>query len=306
MARILITGTNSFIGTNFRKFSNSKEVEEISLRENTPESIDFSGFDTVLHLAAIVHQSHKTESDEYFRINRDLSIRMAEETRKAGVRQFIFLSTVKVYGKWIPGTKPWNEYSLCFPDDPYGESKFEAEIALRLLGTPDFIVSIVRTPIVYGPGVGANILKLVRLIEMTPVLPFRNVNNNRHYTYVENLVGFIDRIIELRASGVFVAMDSKPLSTSSLVNLISSFMKRRPILFSLPDFIIRLGVKKVPGIFDRLFNSFYLDNTQTREILAYEPPFSIEEGFKMMITGYLSEKHKKSNPVSKRFKKIVN
>ena len=290
MARILITGTKSFIGTNFRKFSKYKEVDEISLRENLPESIDFSGFDSVLHLAAIVHRSNNTPASEYFRVNRDLTIRMAEQARAAGVRQFIFLSTVKVYGKWIQGTEPWNENSICFPDDPYGESKFEAEIALRLLGTQEFIVSIIRTPIVYGPGVGANILKLVRLIEKVPLLPFRGVSNNRHYTYVGNLVGFIDRIIELRASGVFVAMDNKPLSTTDLVNLISCFMKRRPLMFRLPDFVINAGVKLFPGIFDRLYNSFFLDNKETREVLGYDPPFSIVQGFKMMIKGYLSEK----------------
>jgi len=290
MARILITGTNSFIGTNFRKFSKNPDQEEVSLRDNLPESLDFEGFDTILHLAAIVHQSHKTETAEYFRVNRDLTIRLAEQAKQSGVKQFIFLSTVKVYGKWVKGTPSWNEGSPCFPDDPYGESKYEAELALQLMGTTEFIVSIIRTPIVYGPGVGANILKLVRLIESVPILPFRDVKNNRHYTYVENLVGFIDRIIELKPSGVFVAMDNQALSTSKLVDLISGFLKRRVFLFRLPEFVISAGVKLFPGIFDRLYNSFFLDNTHTREILLYDPLFSIEDGLKMTISGYLLEK----------------
>ncbi len=291
MSRILITGTNSFIGTNFLKFSKFKEVEEISFRENRPESIDFSRFDTIVHLAAIVHQLHHTEADEYFRVNRDLTVRLAEQARIAGVRQFIFLSTVKVYGKWNPDTEPWNEDSQCFPEDPYGASKYEAEIALKALETPGFIVSVIRTPIVYGPGVGANILKLFKLIETVPILPFGGVNNNRHYTYVENLVGYIDRIIELRASGVFIAMDSKPLSTTELVNLISGFMGRRPLMFRLPDFVINTGAEIMPGVFDRLYRSFFLENTKTSEVLKYIPPFSIEDGFSMTITGYLSEKN---------------
>jgi nucleoside-diphosphate-sugar epimerase len=299
MARILITGTNSFIGTNFRKFSKFKEVEEISLRENKPEKIDFSCFDTIVHIAAIVHQSHKTEAAEYFKVNRDLTIKMAEQAKKAGVRQFIFLSTVKVYGKWHSGTEPWKEDSPCFPEDPYGASKYEAEIGLKELETEDFIISVIRTPIVYGPGVGANILKLIRLIETVPLLPFGGVNNNRHYTYVENLVGYIDRIIELRASGVFVAMDNKALSTSELVRLISGFMGRRPLLFRLPDFVINSGSALIPGVFDRLYNSFFLSNTKTREVLRYDPPFTIEDGFSMLIKGYLSEKSKRDDAVLK-------
>jgi nucleoside-diphosphate-sugar epimerase len=290
MARILITGTNSFIGTNFLKFSKYREVEEISFRENSPESIDFSPFDTILHLAAIVHQSHKTEVNEYFRVNRDLTVRIAEQAKKAGVRHFIFLSTVKVYGKWTSCCKAWKEDSPCFPVDPYGASKYEAEIALKEFENQDFIVSVVRTPIVYGPGVGANIMKLIRLIDRVPFLPFRGVNNNRHYTYVENLVGYIDRIIDLRASGVFVAMDAKPLSTSELVKLISGFMGRHPLMFRLPDFVVNSGASVMPGIFDRLYHSFFLDNTKTRDVLNYNPPYSIEDGFSMMIAGYISEK----------------
>jgi nucleoside-diphosphate-sugar epimerase len=299
MARILITGTNSFIGTNFRKFSKSKEVEEISFRENRPESVDFSRFDTIVHLAAIVHQSHKTEADEYFRVNKGLTVRLAAQARKAGVRQFIFISTVKVYGKWNPGNEPWNEDSECFPEDPYGASKYEAEIALKELETKNFTISVIRTPIVYGPGVGANILKLIKLIETVPILPFRGVDNNRHYTYVENLVGYIDRIIELRASGVYLAMDTKALSTSELVRLISGFMGLRPLMFRLPDFVINSGAAIIPGVFDRLFHSFFLNNSKTREVLKFNPPFSIEDGFSMLIKGYLSEKSRSGTASSK-------
>jgi nucleoside-diphosphate-sugar epimerase len=290
--RILITGTNSFIGANFLKISENKEVSQISLKENQPEEIDYSPFDVVLHLAAIVHQSKKISDQEYFHVNRDLCKKVAENAKKAGVKQFIFLSTVKVYGKFIPGSQPWNENSVCKPEDTYGMSKFEAEVELRGLEDNEFIVSIIRTPIVYGPGVMANMLKLIKLIERFPVLPFGNVINSRHYTYIENLIAFIDRIIEIKASGTFIVMDEKALSTTDLVEYLSKFLHRRIVLFRLPDSIIEAGVYLMPNFFDRLYRSFYLDNTKTKEILNFEAPFLTEEGLSMMISAYVENREK--------------
>ena len=142
MNRILITGTNSFVGTNFRRFSKYKDIDEISLLENKPENINFTGYDIVLHLAAIVHQSKKISDEMYFSINRDLCLKVAEQAKKGKVRHFIFLSTVKVYGDFDSATKIWNEDSICIPDDSYGKSKLEAEIGLRKLEDSDFTVSV--------------------------------------------------------------------------------------------------------------------------------------------------------------------
>src|SRR5664280_1337214 len=99
MKKILITGANSFIGTNFRRISKYQNIEEVSLKENSPDEIDFSQFEIVLHLAAIVHQSKKIDAEEYFYVNRDLCLRVAEQAKRAGVKQFIFLSSIKVYGR---------------------------------------------------------------------------------------------------------------------------------------------------------------------------------------------------------------
>ncbi|TAL67199.1 MAG: NAD-dependent epimerase/dehydratase family protein [Bacteroidetes bacterium] len=291
MQRILIIGANSFIGTNFRKSSVCSEINEVSLLENRPEDINFENVDVVLHLAALVHQSKKIKSEEYYSVNRDLPVKVAELAKHTGVKQFIFLSTVKVYGKYVRGSEPWNEDSECHPDDAYGKSKYDAELGLRKLETPDFLVSIIRTPIVYGPGVMANILKLVKLVDRVPILPFKSVNNNRHYTFVGNLVGFIDRIIENRASGTFIAMDEVPLSTSSLVLSLSTFLNRKVLLFRVPGFLLAAGIKLKPTIFDRLYGSFYLDNTKTKESLGFYPPFSSDEGLSVMISAYLKDRH---------------
>jgi nucleoside-diphosphate-sugar epimerase len=283
MNKILITGADSFIGTNFLKYSANKYSEEVSLIVNKPEEIDFSKFDVVLHLAAIVHRSKKISKKDYLLVNRDLCIKVAENAKKAGVKHFIFLSTVKVYGKYIPGSDPWNESSTCFPDDEYGKSKYEAEIALRDLNNSEFTVSIIRTPIVYGDRVKANMLKLIRLIQTCKILPFRKIKNHRHFTYVENLVGFIDKIIEIRVSGIFIAMDNDGLSSTELICLLSKYLNKRLILFKLPSFFIEAGFVFIPGFFNSMFGSLKLDNTNTKRILNYDPPFTTEEGIKKMI-----------------------
>lgn len=286
MPRILITGTNSFIGTNFCKTSVYQDYSVISLRKNEISEIDFSHFDVVLHLAAIVHQANNADNKKYFRVNKDLTLILALRAKNAGVKHFIFMSTVKVYGKFQGNSEAWNEESSCNPDDAYGKSKYEAEIDLRKLENNNFIVSIIRTPIVYGPGVGANILKLIRLIDYFPFLPFKNANNNRHFTFVDNLIGFIDRIIELTPSGTFIVMDREPLSTKDLVLRLSALMKKKIYLFQLPCFVIRFGIIAFPRVFDRLYNSFYLDNSKTLEILNYSPPFTSEQGFSKLISSY--------------------
>ncbi|MBA7576255.1 N-acetyl-alpha-D-glucosaminyl-diphospho-ditrans,octacis-undecaprenol 4-epimerase [subsurface metagenome] len=293
MTKVLITGADSFVGTNYIKYSQNKEVDEISLIDNQPEEIDFSSYDVILHLVAIVHQLKTISEEEYFKVNKGLCLRTAEEAKKAGVKQFVFLSTVKVYGEFNPESGPWTENSKCYPEDPYGKSKYEAETELRKLEDNDFTVSTIRTPLVYGKDVRANMLSIMKLVDRIRILPFGNVNNKRSFTYTKNLIGFIDRIIEKRASGVFIAMDSKPLSTTGLVKLIAKYLDKKVILFNIPVPLINFGKKIMPRIFDRLYGSFEMENNQTLKQLDFVPQYSNEEGIKEMVTAYLEQKNKK-------------
>jgi UDP-glucose 4-epimerase len=284
--KILITGTNSFVGRNFIQYSKYRDIEEISLLDNKPEDVNFGKYDIIIHLVAIVHQKKTIPENQYFIINRDLCLKVAELAKNAGVKQFIFLSTVKVYGKFVSGSEPWNEKSLCRPEDSYGKSKYEAELALRKLSDENFTVSIIRTPLVYGEHVRANMLSILKLINRINILPFKNVENRRNFTGAENLVGFIDRIIEKRASGVFIAMDEKAISTSKLVKMISENLNKKIILFKIPDFIIKIGMKVFPSIFDRLYGSFEMDNSRTLEILDFKPPLPTSEGIRKMVQSF--------------------
>jgi nucleoside-diphosphate-sugar epimerase len=290
MLKILITGSKSFIGTNYISNSKFKEVEQISLLENKPDEINFSGIEVVLHLAAIVHQSKKISENEYNKINRDLCLQVATYSKNAGVRQFIFLSTVKVYGEINPLTGPLIESSPCIPVDFYGKSKLEAEIALRRLEDDKFIISIIRTPLVYGAGVKANMFSIMKLTDRIPILPFRNVNNKRCYTFVENLVAYIDRIIERRASGLFIAMDQEPLSTTTLVILISKYLGKKIVLIKAPHVLLKIAHLVVPSIVDRLYSSFEMNNNRTLELLDFKIPYTTEEGIAKMVASYKESK----------------
>jgi nucleoside-diphosphate-sugar epimerase len=284
MPFVLVTGEHGFIGAGFRNFSKYREVRFVSLRNKTPESIYLSGVDTVLHLAALVHDRGKIHSDEYFRINRDLTVNLANSAKSAGVKHFIFMSSIKVYGEFIEGSKPWNEFSECNPEDNYGRSKLEAEKELKKLEDASFCVSIIRTPVVYGPGMKANMHMLMKLVSFMPLLPFGEIENKRCYTYIKNLVGFIDRIIELKVSGIFIAMDNTCSSTTELVHFMAESLKKNVILFKPPQFLMNFLNRFFPESTRRLFGSIKLDNNYTRNLLSFNPPYTTREGIREMTT----------------------
>lgn len=295
MDRILITGAGSFIGTNFLRYSKFKNAEAVSLIDKKPGDINFNGIDIVIHLAAIVHQSKKILEQEYFRVNYDLCLQVAESAKKAGVKQFIFMSTVKVYGDAMDGSGIRNETSECNPDDPYGKSKYEAEKALLKISDKNFMVSVIRSPLVYGEGVKANMMSLIRLVDTLPILPLNKIDNKRNFTFVENLVGFIDRIIEKKISGIFIAMDENSLSTSDLVYCISRNLNKKIYLFKFPGFAFKLAHLFIPAILDRLFESFEFDNKRTTHILDFKPPYSTEEGIRKTVEYYIRNTKNKKN-----------
>lgn len=286
MPKILITGANSFIGTKFREYSKYRDINEVSLIDFTPENIDFKGNSVVLHVAAIVHSSNRTPLSEYLKINRDLCLEVAKKAKSNGIAQFIYLSSSSVYGNQA-GANIFNEDSGCFPDDSYGKSKYEAELLLNELNDPDFTVSIVRTPIVYGEGVKANMLSVIKLIDKFPFLPFKAVDNQRSMTYVENLVNLIDCIIEKKMSGTFIATDRKPLSTTELVSYISKYLGKKNLLFKLPGFAVRVIASVFPRQINSLFGSIVLDNSKTREKLGFNPSVSSEDGIRKMVLHYI-------------------
>jgi len=278
-----MTGALSFVGNQFRKFSKFKDVDEVSLIDNQPDVISFKNYDVVLHLAAIVHQKKSIPTEVYFKVNRDLAFEVAQKAKSEGVKQFIFFSTLKVYGTRKKDGQIQNEESECFPDDPYAKSKYEAEELIKGLSDTDFVVSIIRPSLVYGIGVKANMEKLIKLVERFKILPFGKINNKRNYIYTENLIALIDKTIEKRMQGILIAIDPAPVSTSELIQFIARALGKKRYLFHLYPFLIQIFRFLFPGIISRLYDSSQFDNTITLKRLEFSIPFTTEEGIRRTL-----------------------
>lgn len=285
-SKLLITGSSGFIGKSFIKNSSEYLIKEVDLIKQNISDIDISGYTTVLHLAAIVHQLKGTPDEEYFKINSNLAYDVAFRAKEQGVKHFVFMSTVKVYGESTLLGESLNEFSECYPQDAYGKSKYKGEKMIQALEDENFKVAIIRSPLVYGSEVKANMLNLIRLIDKFPLLPLGSINNRRSMVYVGNLVELMNCIIHKKASGVFIAGDQNSLSTTWLVELISKHLNKNIVLFALPT-IFRNFIKYFrPDFFSRLYGSFEIDNSSSNKALGFTPPFSADEGISEMVKWY--------------------
>lgn len=290
MSKAILTGSSGFIGSYWIKTASAGfEFQCESLQSKEPKEIKFDGIDAVVHLAGIAHRMEKTDPNIYYQINRDLTLKLALEAKSQGVRHFIFMSTVKVYGVNAL-SQPLSESSNCNPSDPYGDSKLQAEIALQELEDDSFTISIIRTPVVYGPGVKGNILSLMKLISKFKYLPFGNISNSRSMIFIGNLTTYIEKILDAKRGGIFIPLDERSVSTTDLVKSLSRPMNRTVILFSIPSFM-RWGLKLVSrNHYDRLFGSLSFDNRDTNSQLAFLPPHKGEKGINEMVNWFNSIK----------------
>ncbi len=289
MISLIITGYNGFVGTNFIRMSNHINISGVNLLNQKVDKINFSNINSVLHLAALVHQMKGAPEDEYFKVNRDLAFEVAKRAKEQGVKQFVLMSTAKVYGESDYKITYYNENSACMPSDPYGKSKYEAEKLISSLEDENFKVAIVRSPLVYGPGVKGNMISLIRLIDKFRILPFNKIDNKRSMVYIGNLVALLNTIIERQASGIFIAGDNAPISTTALVTLIANELEKPYYLFKLPKPFLKVLESIKPELVNRLFGSLVLDSTNTFHTLNFTPPYSTKDGIAEMIKWYKSQ-----------------
>lgn len=283
MNKLLITGSSGFIGSYFlQKYKANYDIATFSFLQDEFDSLSCDGVDAVLHLSALVHQMGGASEAEYERVNVAQTLRLATKAKESGVGHFVFMSSVKVYGE--ESDDVYTEQTPLHPEDAYGRSKRDAEEALLKLEDENFRVSIVRTPIVYGYGVKANIASLINLVKRVRVLPFGGINNKRSMVYVGNLCHLVHEVITQKATGVFLASDDEPLSTTRLIELIADSLGKKVYLVKAPFFESALKLLK-PSFHKRLYGSLEIDNSITKARLNLKNPYSIEEGISLMIHG---------------------
>ncbi|QOP45830.1 NAD-dependent epimerase/dehydratase family protein [Sulfurimonas paralvinellae] len=279
---ILITGANGYLGSSFiKQYQNKYTFEKFSLVNQNLEDINFDNIDVVLHCAALVHQKIEYNYDKYYEINVEYPTKLAKLAKQNGIKQFIFISTIAVYGE---DEEKLDENTNCNPVTPYGKSKLEAEKKMLELSDDSFIVSIIRPPMVYGKDAPGNIDSLVKLVKKLSIIPLGSIENKRSFVYIQNLCHLIDVVIEQQKSGIFLASDDEPLSTSRLIELIAKNLNKKVYLIKIPFFENFLKIIK-SSFHKRLYGSLEVNNSLTKEKLNLTNPYSAEEGIKLMIKG---------------------
>jgi len=282
MKTIAVTGATGFVGKRLMLYNIEKfQLKPINLRNAPVSGINLQGMDVVLHLAGKAHQMAPIDDKVYFDVNYELTKQLADKARADGVKQFIYISSTKVYGDDIQ--EMLSETSPCMPTDAYGSSKLKAEQYLQSLQSDVFKVAIIRPPVVYGPGVKGNMIRLLQLASKKIPLPFARIDNARSMVFIDNLVELINAVIDKEATGIFIAGDDFPISTSSLLLLIKASLGNTSRLISVPVFARTIIKRLKPALYIRLFGSFVVSNADTNKRLHFKPPYSTAFGVEQMV-----------------------
>ena len=213
MKNVLITGKNSYIGTNVKKWLEKDlgkyKIEELETKNNEVLKKNFSSYDIIFHVAGIAHVSSNPKlKNLYYKVNRDLAIDVAKKAKQEGVKQFIFMSSMIIYGKdgRIGEDRIIDEKVKPDPENFYGDSKLQGDLEIQKLADENFKVVIVRTPMVYGPNCKGNFPKLKKIAKLSPFFP--DIDNQRSMIYIDNLCEFLKQTIdnENLANGLMVGV----------------------------------------------------------------------------------------------------
>ena len=308
-SRVLVTGASGFVGSHLRDALRARghlvrgttrdaarvsgatdgtewvTLPDLADRDALARALD--GVDAVVHLAARVHVMHEVAADplaEFRRANVAVTQALAEASRRAGVRRFVYLSSMKVHGE--EGSVPYSERDALAPEDPYGRSKVESEQAVEAALGDAVGWTILRPPLIYGARVGGNFRRLLWLAGLSRrvPLPLGGIRNQRSLLYVGSLVDAIIGGIETAdpVGRAFVISDGESLSTSDLVRRLARAlgggMPMLPCPVPLLQGTLRMLGREAEG--HRLFGSFLVDSSALRRVRGWTPPFTVDEGLR--------------------------
>lgn len=262
--KVLVTGQTSYAGTQFARrmtdLNKGWKIDFVSVRDNAWRNEDFSQYDAVYHVAGIVHKKETAENqDLYYKVNRDLTNQLAVKAKNEGVKSFVFLSTMAVYGLIgkIGEDTVISKETKAAPTSHYGKSKLEAEELLETNQSPEFNISILRIPMIYGPGCPGNYRSLSKLARKIPIFPM--INNKRSMIFVDYLSDIVAHIIERKLLGVFLVKNPEDVNTIEIVSVIREFHGNRIYKSSLLGLIFKTFGNRVT-IFRKMFGNIYFSN----------------------------------------------
>ncbi len=306
---IIISGISGFLGSSLVKKVPGK-ISAIGRKaindfngalylKSIGEGIDYSDClskqDVVIHCAARVHVMSDSSGDplaDFREVNTAGTLNLALQAADAGVKRFIFISSIKVNGESTSRGSKFTSNDKAAPEDPYGISKAEAEEGLVEIATETGMeVVIIRPPLVYGPGVKGNFLNLLKLSKLPIPLPFGLINNKRSMVYLDNLVDLIITCIDhpKAANRIFLASDGDNLSLSRLLTLIRKAMNKSSWLLPIPSFLFRF-LGKLSGkseLVGRLIGSLQVDSSDANKHLGWTAPYSVEQGIKATVDDFM-------------------
>ena len=263
MKRILITGANSYIGTSFEKWvaqwPEEYQVESVGTRNDEWKELDYSPYDTIFHVAGIAHQDAKADQEElYYKVNRDLTIEVARKAKSEGAKQFIFMSSMIVYGasSKIGETKVITRDTVPEPINFYGNSKLQAEQGILPLQSEGFNVVVIRPPMIYGKDSKGNYPLLAKFAKITPVFP--DIENKRSMLHIDNLTELIRLLISKNERGIFFPQNKEYVKTSEMVKTIADISGKKMKLVKLFNPILYLFSNKI-GLINKVFGDLNYD-----------------------------------------------
>lgn len=290
MRKVLITGANSFVGTNFEKylsqFNDEYQVDTVDMVDGTWRKKDFSKYDVIFHVAGIAHSDNGKISKEkevlYRNVNTDLTIETAKKAKSEGVKQFIFMSSEIVYGKsaGIGKQKVIDSNTIPSPANCYGDSKLQAELGILPLASDTFKVVVLRPPMIYGKGGKGNFLTLEKFAIKFSFFPY--VKNQRSMLYIGNLVEFVRQMIERDENGIFFPQNSEYSNTSELAKMIREAHGKKMHLLKGLAWLLKL-LSHFTGLVNKAFGNLVYDKSMSEYDFNYHL-YTLEESVKQTET----------------------